>query len=96
METYELVITGSARKSVKKLPREAREEILGAGKILEKNPFAGEKLSGSLHFLYTFHFRVEKVEYRLAYTIRTDEKQIVIHLAHTRENFYDKLRRLFR
>lgn len=96
MEMYELLITGSARRSLKKLPRRVREELLHASKVLEENPLHGEKLSGSLHFLYSFHFKAGKVEYRLAYTVREEEKLVVVHFAHTRENFYDKLRRLFR
>lgn len=93
---YQLIVTASARRSLKKLPRKVREDLLDATKILETNPYAGEKLSGALHFLYSFHFKSGNIEYRAAYTIRTDKKLITIHLAHTRENFYEKLRKLFR
>ncbi|PJC40999.1 MAG: hypothetical protein CO042_00745 [Parcubacteria group bacterium CG_4_9_14_0_2_um_filter_41_8] len=63
---YRRVVTTSAKRSFKRLPRQVREDLLEQTKILETNPLAGEKLSGSLHF------------------------------ADTRENFYQKLRRLFR
>lgn len=92
---YERVVTPSAKRSLKKLPRRVREDILEATTILETDPFAGEKLSGALHFLYSFHFKSRNTSYRLVYTIDHDKKQIVIHFAHTRENFYEKLRRLF-
>lgn len=93
---YERVVTPSGKRSLKKLPHKIREDLLVATFILEINPYAGEKLSGALHFLYSFHFKSENVEYRVAYTIDTKKEVIIIHFAHTRENFYEKLWRLFR
>lgn len=93
---YRRVITPSAKRSLKKLPRPVREALINATAILETNPYAGEKLSGSLYFLYSFHFKLNNTEYRVAYTIYDVKKIIVVHFAHTRENFYEKLRRLFR
>lgn len=93
---YELVVTSSGKRSLKKLSRRVREDLLEATKTLETNPYAGEKLSGVLHFLFSFHFKSNNVEYRAAYTMDLKRKQIIIHFAHTRENFYEKLRRLFK
>jgi len=93
---YERVITPSAKRSLKKLPRRVREELIEATSILEADPYAGEKLSGSLYFLYSFHFKLNNTEYRVAYTIDDVKELVVFHFAHTRENFYEKLRRLFR
>lgn len=93
---HQLVVTPSAKRAFKKLPRGTREELLDATAVLETDPHAGERLSGPLHFLYSFHFKYLNVEYRVAYTIDDTKKQIVVHFAHTRENFYEKLRRLFR
>lgn len=93
---YQRVITPSAKRFLKKLSRKVREDIISATEILEINPYAGEKLSGALHFLYSFHFKSNNVEYRAAYTINQERKLIIVHFAHTRENFYQKLRRIFR
>ena len=93
---YRLVVTPSAKRSLKKLPLQVREDLIEATKNLESDPYAGEKLSGPLYFLYSFHFKSGNVEYRVAYTIDHKQKMIMIHFAHTRENFYEKLRRLFR
>ena len=93
---YKLVVTPSGKRSLKKLPRKVREDLLEAATILQANPVAGERLSGSLHFLYSFHFKSGNIEYRLAYTIDRGQALVIIHFGHTRENFYDKLRRLFR
>lgn len=93
---YQRVVTPSAKRALKKLSRPVREELMRATEILKTDPFAGEKLSGALHFLYSFHFKSQNVEYRLAYTVDHQKKLVIIHFAHTRENFYEKLRRLFK
>jgi len=94
--SFKRLVTPSAKRFLKKLPTEAREALVDGTKILDENPYAGEKLSGSLHFLYSFHFKFRSVEYRIAYTIDNEKRAVIIHLVHTRENFYDKLRRLFK
>jgi mRNA-degrading endonuclease RelE of RelBE toxin-antitoxin system len=71
---YKRVITPSAKRSIKKLPRQVREELLKETKGLEDNSFAGEKLSGQLHFLHSLHFKLQNVEYRVAYTVNPDRK----------------------
>jgi mRNA-degrading endonuclease RelE of RelBE toxin-antitoxin system len=92
---YRIVITPSAGKSAKKLPRNVRKEIINQSQKLKENPYLGEKLSSSLHFLYSFHIKLDNVEYRLAYTINESKKFIIVHLVGPRENFYEKLKRIF-
>ena len=93
---YQIVITPSAKRTAKKLPKNVREEIIAQSRKLEENPYLGEKLSSSLHFLYSFHIKFKGVDYRLAYTIDTPRKLVIVHLIGPRENFYEKLKRLFR
>lgn len=93
---FQIVITPSAKRAAKNLQQVAREEILKQSQKLKENPYLGEKLSGSLHFLYSFHIKFKGVEYRLAYTIDKSQKLIVVHLIGPRENFYEKLKRLLR
>lgn len=92
---YGRVITPTGRKSLNKLPDKIRALLIEKSKILESNPIIGEKLSGSLHFLRSFHLKHQNVHYRLAYTIDEKKELIIIHLIGVRENFYDKLKRLF-
>lgn len=66
---YQIVITPSAKRSAKKLPKSVRKEIIAQSLKLKEKPYLGEKLSGSLHFLYSFHIKFKGTEYRLAYTI---------------------------
>lgn len=93
---YRRVVTTSAKRSFRRLPRSVREDIIKATEVLEENPLAGDKLSGPLYFLYSFHFKSDNVNYRVAYTVNHDKHLVEIHLADTRENFYLKLRRLFK
>lgn len=93
---YRILITPSAKKEAKKLPKNARIASVESAQKLKSSPYLGEKLSGSLHFLYSLHFKVGGKDYRLAYTIDNKNKIIVVHLIGVRENFYQKLKRLFR
>ena len=94
-EAYRVYITPSARKEAKKLPKPVREAVVEASCSLERDPFAGERLTGSLHMLYSFHFTIGQSQYRLAYSLDHPHQLVIVHLIHTRENFYEKLKRLF-
>jgi len=91
---FEIVVTRTAKKSAKKLPKSVREEIVKQSHQLKENPYLGEKLSGSLHFLYSFHLTIGGTHYRFAYAIDTEKKQIIVHLVGPREGFYQRLKRL--
>jgi mRNA-degrading endonuclease RelE of RelBE toxin-antitoxin system len=95
-ERYQIYVTPSARKLAKKLPKPVREASIEAGRTLERDPFAGERLAGSLHMLYSFHFTVGQSQYRLVYSLDHPHRLVIVHLIHTRENFYEKLKRLFK
>ncbi len=92
---YRRVITPVAKKSLKRLARDAQQELLRATATLTITPYAGEKLHGSLSFLFSFHFKFQNVQYRVAYTIDEMQKLVIIHFVGPRENFYHRLRRLF-
>lgn len=93
---FELIVTSSAKRVIKKIPRVVRENLVLSSEALRVNPFAGEKLSGSLHFLYSLHFSCGGVQYRAVYAINEKEKQVIMHYVGSRENFYEKVKRLFR
>lgn len=93
---YTRGVSSSGKRSIKKLSPHVRETLIKETKILETNPLAGKKLTGSLNFLYSFHFKYRSVNYRCAYTIEEEKKLIEIHFADVRENFYQKLRRIFK
>jgi len=69
--------------------------VLNVSEALEQDPFAGERLTGSLHMLYAFHFTSGQSQYRIAYSLDHPHRLVIVHLIHSRENFYEKLKRLF-
>ncbi len=86
-ERYRIYITPSTRKEAKKLPKQVREAALNASRVLEKDLFAGERLSGSFHMLYSFHFLSGQSQYRIAYTLDHPHTLVIVHLIQSRENF---------
>jgi len=95
-ESYRVYITPSARKETKKLPKRVRIAAVEATKTLERDPFAGERLTGSLHMLYSFHFAAGESQYRITYSLDHPHQLVIVHLIQSRENFYEKLKRIFR
>lgn len=93
---FQIVITPAAKKTLKRLSAGAQEELVAIVQRLATDPFVGEKLHGSLAFLYSLHFKTANVQYRVVYSINDDTHLIVIHYVGPRENFYDRVRRLFR
>jgi len=94
-ESYRIYITPSARREAKKLPMPVRLAALEAGGTLQKDPYAGERLTGSFHMLYSFHFSSGQSQYRIAYSLDHPHMLVIVHLIHSRENFYEKLKRIF-
>ncbi len=59
--------------------------------LILSSPHKAEPLRGVLSGIYSFHFRINKVDYRICY-IADDENGIVYFLmVGTRENFYKVL-----
>jgi hypothetical protein len=46
--------------------------------------------------LYSFHFTARESQYRIAYSLYHPLQLVIVHLIHSRENFYEKLKRIFR
>jgi len=57
------------------------------------NPFAHEKLHGDLEGVVSYHFRMNKVEYRIAYSVDESEQIVYFLMIGKRENFYEILKR---
>ena len=94
---FDVFITSSAKKAVKKLPKEVRKEIVKLCEVhISKYPFDAEKLQRPLDECRSFHFKLNNVHYRIAYRTIENEKRIDIVLVGTRENFYQRLRRVLR
>ena len=53
----------------------------------------GEELTGPLIGIRSYHFKIGKVQYRIAYTINENEHMIKILMIAKRESFYHLLKR---
>ena len=61
--------------------------------IILENPYVPEELYGDLKGVRSYHFKKNKVDYRIAYSINDNEKVIYFLMIGKRENFYEILRR---
>jgi len=83
-------------RGAKGLPQKVRQTAKIVCERLRTASHSGEKLGGSLGFLYSYHFKISGKDYRVAYEIKKNTKTIVVYLIQSRESFYDKLRRMFK
>lgn len=82
------------KRDLKKLDEGVVREIydIHLDNILHE-PYRGEKLHGDLEGVSSYHFRKNKVDYRIAYSIEEDKKNVYIVMIGKRENFYEILKR---
>ena len=55
------------------------------------NPLQYEKLKGNLFDFYSYHFKENRVDYRIAYKIIDENTIVVYYMVAKRENFYKNL-----
>ena len=80
------------KADLKKLDKSVINDIktIHLDKIV-KNPFNNEKLQGDLKSLYSYHFRKNSVDYRIAYEVYENTIIFYIMIA-KRENFYKNIK----
>ncbi len=82
------------KSDLRKLDRAVIREINNVyiDKILQ-NPLIGENLHGDMEGIYSYHFRKNKVDYRIAYSLKESEKVVSFLMIGKRESFYEVLKR---
>ena len=85
------------KRDLKKLDKGVVREIydIHLENILQE-PCRGEDLHGDLEGVSSYHFRMNKVDYRIAYSIEEDKNIVYFLMVGKRENFYEILRRRLR
>lgn len=84
------------KKDLKKLDKQVYENIKDKVIIdILQNPSVGEKLTGLFVGLYSFHFKINNVNYRIAYMLNEDTETVYFIKIGKRENFYEELRMRF-
>ena len=82
------------KNDLKKLDKNIVKEIydIHLDNILHE-PYSGEKLHGDLEGVSSYHFRKNKVDYRIAYSVEEDKRIVYIVMVGKKENFYEILKR---
>ncbi len=93
---YQIFMAPSAHKKYKKFHPALKGKVKEEAEKLAEAPYLCGELKGHLKGIRSCHFEFDKVQYRIAYRILEDEKEIEIVLIKSRENFYQILRRLIK
>ena len=82
----------SVKKDLRKIDRGVREKIKNVWipKLLS-DPHKGKELTGPLSGIRSFHFKVEKTQYRIAYVLEENDFIINVLMIAKRESFYQIL-----
>jgi len=73
-----------------------RERIKAEANKLSLDPHSYEELKGSLKGIRSYHFDYSKTQYRIAFQILEDKREIEVVLVKSRENFYQTLGRIMK
>jgi len=93
-KSYQISMAPSAYRRYKKFDQDLQQKIQQGASQLVEDPYRYEELKGPLKGIRSYHFSHSKIQYRIAYRIREDEKQIEIVLVKSRESFYQTLKRV--
>jgi addiction module RelE/StbE family toxin len=87
----------AVKKDLRKIDAGVREKIKNEWipKLLSE-PQEGKELTGPLTGIHSFHFKVGKMHYRIAYVIEKDDFILNILMIAKRESFYNILRKRIR
>ena len=81
---------------IRKLTNERIHESPNVGDRDLFDPHIYEELKGPLIGIRSYHFDYGKTQYRIAYRILEDKKEIEVVLVKSREGFYQTLRRIIK
>jgi mRNA-degrading endonuclease RelE of RelBE toxin-antitoxin system len=93
---YQVFMAPSAHRRYKKFDSGLQKKIKEEAKKLSEDPHIYEELKGPLRGIRSYHFDYSKTQYRIAYRILEDKKEIEVVLAKPREGFYQTLRRIIK
>jgi len=95
-EPFSVILAPSAYRLYKKFDSALQERIKKEAQKVARSPYSAPPLHPPFQGLRSHHFQFRKAEYRIAYRIREDKRQVEIVLVKSRERFYEVLARLIR
>ena len=93
---YEVFMAPSAHKRFKKFELPLQKKIKEEVQKLATDPHSCEELKGPLKNIRSWHFDYCKTQYRIAFQVVEDKKQVEIVLVNKRDNFYQILGRIIK
>lgn len=90
---YEVIISTTAKKDIKTLPRQVQKEFAKHLDILALKPDAGERLKGILRDYWKYAFSIRSTSYRIVYQVSKKKTIVLVVMVGSRENFYDRLKK---
>ena len=92
LKIYKEEFHSKIKSDLKKIDKKVVKQIkdIHLDNIL-KNPFEYNKLKGELSNFYSYHFRENKVDYRIAYKIVDNDRVVFYYMIAKRENFYKNI-----
>ena len=93
---YQVFMAPSAHRRYKKFDPLLKEKIKEEANKLSEDPHRYEELKGPLRGIRSYHFDYSRTQYRIAYRILEERKQIEVVLVKSRESFYQTLRRIIK
>ena len=91
---YHIFMAPTAHKRFKKFDRDLQRKIRAESIKLSDDPHIYGELKGPLKGIRSYHFKYGNTQYRIAYRILEDKKEIEIVLVKSREKFYQILKRI--
>ncbi len=95
-EPYAVVLAPSAHRLYKKFDPALQDRIKEEVQKVARSPQSAPALHHPFQDLRSHHFHYRKAEYRIAYRVREDKRQVEVVLVKSRERFYEVLARLIR
>lgn len=93
---YQVFMAPSAHRRYKKFDSGLQQKVKEEARKLSEDPHIYEELKGPLRGIRSYHFDYSKTQYRIAYRILEDKKEIEVVLVKSREGFYQTLRRIIK
>ena len=88
---YTILYRSAIKKDIKRLEKSVSKTIKDIIlKEIAVDPYQGKQLKAK-NLIYSWKIRLMKTDYRIAYQINRELREIVILMVGTRENFYKEL-----
>ena len=90
-EPCAILLAPAAHRLYKKFDYALQDRIKEEAQKIARSPYLAPSLHAPFQDLRSHHFHFRKAEYRIAYRIREEKRQVEVVLVKSRERFYEVL-----